>query len=126
HPVERASAAALALRVSTGVAPAASRAEVAARVQPSERARDVALAASRVSAAQVTDEQAVALAWGRLLDPERDLSEVPDLVLALAARGLDRRMRDALLGWLCPESGLLEAIEGDPAARAVRESVGEQ
>lgn len=126
HPVERDSAAALALRVSTGVAPAASRAEVAARVQPSERARDVALAASRVSAAQVTDEQAVALAWGRLLDPERDLSEVPDLVLALAARGLDRRMRDALLGWLCPGSGLLEAIEGDPAARAVRESVGEQ
>lgn len=128
HPVPEDTAAALTARVASGIAPAASRAEVAARVQCTDRAEEVRAAAAQVSGGQVRDVDAVALAWGRLLDPGSSLEAIPAPVLALAARGLaapTREMRDALMGWLCPGSFPLDALD-QTAVRAVQSSVGEQ
>lgn len=128
HPIPDDTAAALTARVVSGTAPAASRAEVAARVQPSERAEEVRAAAEQVSAEQAQDVDAVALAWGRLLDPATRLDAIPAPVLALAARGLaipTREMRDTLMARLCPGTVPLDTLD-QTIVQAVQSSVGEQ
>lgn len=128
HPIPEDAPAALAARVASGIAPATSRAEVEARVQPSQRAEEVRAAAAQVSVQQERDVDAVALAWGRLLDPSSAVETVPAPVLALAARGIGvptREMRDVLMAWLCPGWISLDILD-EATVQAVRSSVGEQ
>lgn len=119
------------MRVTSGTAPAESRAAFAHRLAPNERADTVGAACRKVRPAQAEDPQAVALAWGRLIASETPVEGVPDGVLALATVGLTRKLmvefRDALLCHLIPSSfpddlldqSMMEAIRAgvplDPA-----------
>lgn len=116
----------LEMRVASGTAPAESRAALARRLAPNERADTVGAECRKVQPAQAEDAQAVALAWGRLVASETPVEAVPDGVLALATVGLTRErmveLRDALLCHLIPGSIPADLLD-QSMLQAIRDGV---
>lgn len=116
-PVTETSAPALEMRVYSGREPAASRAALAARLDPTERAQ-------RVAAVQLPEQtnRDMLTALGRLLSGSEPVASLPDDVLASAARGLcDLAVRDVTLSLMC--AGTVPMAEFGALGELARETL---
>lgn len=92
-----------AFRAATGSTPAASRTALAARIMPTSRTAEVEDECRQIQE-RGADETASALAWGRILDSDTPVADLPAHVLAHGAVSVENRstIRDALVFALCP------------------------
>lgn len=111
--------------VHAGVYPLPSRDHLVRGALPErDEQRAAAVATARHPSGTPADDEAVAHAWGRVLDPSREALAVADLgddeLHLLAASVLDVDWRDALLAVLCPGTMPCSALSAPHIARARR------